>query len=267
MMIDWSWAKSLKGGCLALTAISALAASAVMAQEPDAGSLQVEGATFGRLGDPAAEVAEDFNFSEAETHLWLSDHLQNISNPTRLKYDFVRSGSYEDGFSDIVLLDIRQLNQDGTKNADMQFFTGDRAQPFSPDNVTEIRGNPVLGLYLRGDIFDMSRLTEGSWRYFQRRIKLALAQGAVVEPVEIEFNGKEVKAKRIVITPYRKDPHSGQFQQFVGKRYEFTLSDAIPGTLYEIHTVVPGATEGAAPLLEERLTLTQVGGGPATTGR
>lgn len=227
-------------------------------------AVEVGGATIGRLGDPAAVNAEDYQFSEAESRLWFADHLKNITKPTRLKYDFVRSGTYEEGFSDVVLLDIKQVNDDGSKNADMQFFTGERAQPFSPDAVTDIHGNPVLGIYMRGDVFDMNRLTEGSWRYFQRRIKLALSAAATVEPVEIDFAGKKLKAERIVITPYLKDPHSAQFPQFTGKRYEFTLSDAVPGTLYQIRSVVPGASDGDAPLLEERLTLTQAGAAGGT---
>ena len=225
----------------------------------DSAAIEVDGATIGRMGDPVTVNPGEYKFSEAETSLWLTDHLQNISKPTRLKYDFVRSGTYEEGFSDVVLVDIKKLNDDGSKNAEMQFFTGERAQPFPPDTVTEIRGNPVLGVYMRGDVYDMNRLTEGSWRYFQRRIKLALSSGAAIEPVEIDFAGKKVKAQRIVITPYAKDPHSAQFQQFTGKRYEFTLSKEVPGTLYEIHSVVPGASATDAPLLEERLTLTQVG--------
>jgi hypothetical protein len=233
----------------------------VHAAGKDAGAaeIEVDGATIGRLGDPVAVNPDEYKFSEAESRLWLADHLQNIHKPTRLKYDFVRSGTYEEGFTDVVLVDIKTLNGDGSKNADMQFFSGERAQPFSPETVKEIRGNPVIGIYMRGDVYDMNRITEGSWRYFQRRIKLALSGAATVEPVEIDFAGKKVKGQRIVITPYVKDPHSAQFQQFTGKRYEFTLSNDVPGTLYEIHSVVPGATDKDAPLLEERLTLSQVG--------
>lgn len=221
--------------------------------------VEIEGATFGRLGDTAVVNPGEYKFSEAESRLWLADHLKNIFKPTRLKYDFVKSGTYEEGFSDVVLLNIKQLNEDGSKTADMQFFTGERSQPFSPDSITDIRGNPILGLYMRGDVYDMSRLTDGSWRYFQRRIKLAMSETATVEPVEIDFAGKKVKADKIVITPYVKDPHGVQFQHLLGKRYEFTLSDAVPGTIYQIRTVVPGATDADAPLLEERLTLVQVG--------
>ncbi len=241
-------------GMLAVAGPTYAADKADVTKEVDVG-----GATIGRLGDPVAVNPDEYKFSEAETRLWLADHLQNIHKPTRLKYDFVRSGTYEVGFTDVVLVDVKKLNDDGSKNADMQFFTGERAQPFPPDTVTEIRGNPVLGVYMRGDVYDMNRITDGSWRYFQRRIKLALSEAATVEPVEIDFAGKKVKAQRIVITPFVKDPHGAQFQQFIGKRYEFTLSNEVPGTLYEIRSIVPGASAADAPLLEERLTLSQVG--------
>lgn len=218
----------------------------------------IPGATIGRMGDSAAVDPDEFSFSEAESSLWLSDHLKNIQRPGRLYYEFIKAGSFEQGFTDAVYLDILKLNGDGTKNVDLHFFTGEREQPFSPDNVTEIRGNPVVGLYLRGDVHDMNRLTNGNWRHFQRRIKLSLAEGAAVEAVSIEFDGKMVDAKRFTITPYVTDPHMRQFQKFAGKRYEFTLSEKVPGTLYEIRTVIPGTAEEHEPLIEERLTLKQV---------
>ena len=111
---------------------------------------------------------------------------------------------------------------------------------------------------MQGDIQDMNRLTEGSWRYFQRRIKFALAQSASIEPVEIRFGDQTIKGRKIVITPFVDDPRRSQFTQFAGKRYEFILSEEIPGTLYEIHTVVPSPADGREPLIEERLLLKQV---------
>lgn len=258
---------------LFMPALVLLFSTAVPADEGSPGTgeedsvLRVEGATVGRYADPVGVDPDSFQFSEAETRLWLDDHLGNIRTPTRLKYDFVRSGTYEDGFTDVVLLDITKINADGTRDAEMQFFTGEREQPYTPDNVTEISGNPVLGVYMRGDVFDMNRMTDGSWRYFQRRIKLALAEAATVEPVEFEFAGRKIEGKRISIAPYVKDPHGAQFPQLARKRYEFTLSDAVPGTLFEIHTIVPGERDGDPPLLEERLTLTEVGGRPAAGGR
>lgn len=228
---------------------------------PGSGSgdvIEVPGAILGRMGDPVAVDPSDYEFSDAETRLWLANHLKNITRPARLHYQFEKRGSYEEGFVDSVYLDIVEINQDGSKNAEMQFFSGARAQPFGAGNVTEITGNPVLGTYLGGDVQDMNRLTRGSWRYFQRRIKLALAEGATIEEISVDFDGRSVKAQRISITPFLKDPHRSEFEQFAGKRYEFVLSDEIPGTLYQIHTLVPGANGAAVPLLEETLTLRQV---------
>src|SRR5690606_12368476 len=171
---------------------------------------------------------------------------------------FQKTGSYEEGFTDSVFLDILEINPDGTRNADMQFFTGGRTQPFGPDNVKDITGNPVLGVYMRGDVHDMSRLTHGNWRYFQRSIKMAFAEGADVEPVIIDFAGHSLKGFKVSIRPYVNDPRRRLFEQFAEKRYEFILSDEIPGTIYQIHTIVPGPEGAKEPLIEETLTLREV---------
>ena len=72
------------------------------------------------------------------------------------------------------------------------------------------------------------------------------------------FNGRNVAAERIRITPYIHDSRRSQFEQFEGKFYEFLLSDDVPGTLYQIHTLVPGPTDKDKPLIEETLTLQKV---------
>jgi hypothetical protein len=48
-----------------------------------------------------------------------------------------------------------------------------------------------------------------------------------------------------------------RFEKLTGKSYIFVLSDDIPGTLYQMRTLVdaPGASDGNAPVLAETLTL------------
>lgn len=214
------------------------------------------GSTIGRFGE-VEEVPEDFQFSRAENVLWLESHLDNIEKPSRLYYAFNRSGSYEDGFSDSVFLDIIKINDDGSKNASLDFFTAARKQNIGQENVTAIRGNPVIGVYMQGDVYEMNRLTEGSWRYFQKRIKIALRESAQVENVEFDFNGKRCRGEKVVFMPYLDDPHRPDFEKFATKRYEIIMSDDVPGMLYQIHTIVPAAGQdaGKQPLLEETLTL------------
>jgi hypothetical protein len=211
----------------------------------------------GPFGETEA-IPEGFKFSQAENMLWRSEHLKNVDRPVRLYYEFIKSGTYEEGFTDAIYLDIIKINEDGTRNAVLDFFTASRKQKVSPDNVTNITGNPVLGVYMQGDVYEMNRLTEGHWRHFQKQIKIALRKNAHVEPVTFEFKGRQCAGEKIIFSPYMKDPHRRDFEQFAGKRYEFIFSEEIPGMLFQIKTIVPGKNESEDdPLIEETLTLVE----------
>ena len=256
-----------------LAGVLMLGAAAVRAQQEAAGgevaveekeqaaadkaaeAVTVKGATLGRVGEGAAVDAEQFEFAAAEVKLWLDSHLENIEKPSHLRYEFVKSGSYEEGFTDSVNLYITAINADGTRQARLEFFSADRRQQVNADNVTDITGNPVLVAYMQGDVYEMSRLTGGSWRYFQRRVKLAFAQTARIEEVTFRYRGEEVRGEKISITPYLSDPRRRQFEEFAVKSYEFILSDSVPGKLFQIKTVVPDRDDPERPLLQEVLTL------------
>ncbi len=210
-------------------------------------------AHIGAMGE-VEEIPEGFQFSQAEELLWLSDHLQNIVQPTQLYYEFVKTGTVEEGFSDAVYLSVYQLNDDGTKTARLDFFTGSRKQQVNPANVTDIMGNPVLGIYFQGDVYEMSRLTKGNWRHFHKRIKMALREATTVEPVMVEFAGETVPASKISFNPYVDDPYRSRFEKYSGKLYEIILSEHIPGGLYSIRTLIVSDSDNT-PLMEESLSL------------
>ena len=256
----WMFAASVVGLLAALNLSAADAAGA------DTGT---EAAAPAAGTDAAANDAEPVQYSEAETLLWKTDQLKGISKPTRLKYEFKKAGSMEQGFTDSVVLNIVKVKPDGMKAANLQFFTGERHHYVPP--YENINGNPVLAIYLEGDVYEMKRLTEGPWRYFQKQIKRALAENAEVTPVTVEFNGKKVPAKQVKIAPYAKDPRAQQtakYHRFTNKTYVFTVSDDIPGYLYEIQTTTPAADsdptqpKDAPPLLEESLKLVDVDNKP-----
>jgi hypothetical protein len=212
--------------------------------------------------EPAGEITSPESFSEAETVLWLTDQLKNIAKPSRLQYEFKKVGTLEEGFTDSVQLDIVELLPDGMKKANVNFFTGARNHYVPP--YESINGNPLLAIFLHGDVLEMNRLTDGGWRYFHRRIKFAFADGAQITPVEIEFDGRKIAGKQVRITPYVDDPQtelSEKFRKLKDKVYLVTVSDDIPGYLYEIRTVVPAPQDagvGAGPLIEEYLKLVSV---------
>lgn len=247
---------------LVLTSTNLLAEEAIQNTAPPITGkgtpLTEEELKIGRYGE-VEEVPEDFQFNKAEVKLWLTDHLVNIKQPLSLYYEFVKSGTLEEGFTDSVYLKILELNEDGTKNAALDFFTAERKQAVTSDNVTNIIGNPVLGIFMQGDVYEMGRLTEGHWRYFHKQLKVSLREDAVIEPTTFSFNGKEYKGEKVFFSPYLDDPHRRDFEKYADKYYEFIFSDDIPGSLYQIKTVIPDTSkESTEPLILETLTLMDV---------
>ncbi len=213
---------------------------------------------IGSMNDSGMVNPDEYEFSNAENKLWMDKHLLNIEQPARLHYEFEKTGSYEEGFIDDIYLDIVKINKDGTRDAALDFFTEERRQKVSPSNVEKITGNPVIGIFLQGDVYEMSRYTEGGWKYFHRQIKLAIADNNESEPVTIELNGKEYQGEKITLYPFESISKKSRLREFSDKRYEFILSDEIPGKLYQIWTVINDAENPSVPLVEERLTLVNV---------
>ena len=195
-----------------------------------------------------AETQE--NFSKANQLLFFDDHMSTVEKPATLQYRFEKAGSLEEGFTDQIDLVILKLNADGSKSIKVNYFSGDRQQHIPEMNRTT--GNPLLTVFLQRDTREMARLTKGHWRHFQKQIKLALENSAQVTEVEVKVAGKSMQASKIVIYPYRDDSMIERFGEYADKQYVFTLIKNLPGTLYEIHTIVPTAKE--SPLLEESLT-------------
>jgi len=240
---------------LLLFVIISLNPLTVYAEEATEGELKPQ---IGSMDDSGRVDADEYEFSNAENKLWMDKHLLNIEQPARLHYEFEKTGSYEDGFTDDVYLTIVEVNEDGTRNTVLDFFSNEQKQKVSPSNVEKITGNPVIGIYLQGDVYEMSRLTEGGWKYFHRQIKLAIADSNTSEPVTVELEGKQYESEKIVLLPYENIAKKDRLKEFSDKRYEFIISDEIPGKLYQIKTVINDTENPDVPLMVETLTLTNV---------
>jgi len=204
----------------------------------------------------SAALYADEKISEAETLLFETNHLKKITKPEKLHYIFVKSGTLEQSFQDDVQVSIDKITPDGGKYVTTEFFSGPKRINFPP--IEEAKGNPVLVFFLERDIREMERLTGGRSLYFRHRIRMALADHAEVRSVKIAYDGKEVDAKEIKITPYLNDELKDRFGRHVGKYYLFILSDKIPGQIYQLHSVDPDGQPGQSgtvpPLIEETLT-------------
>jgi hypothetical protein len=203
------------------------------------------GALAGAL--PAQEI------SAAEKILFQTNHLQTVAKPQVLRYAYVRRDQTGPGFSDQVVLDVTGKNADGSAAVSSHFLSGEREISLPPlDNA---QGNPALMGFLERDIGEMKRLTGGSTSYFRKRIRLALAEAASVEAVSLPYGGRQVQGKKIEIQPYLQDPMQDKMPKYVAKRYVFILSDKIPGSVYQIKSVVPAGEQKGAALIEETMTL------------
>ena len=205
---------------------------------------------------PAAMVFSEDRYSDAEKLLFETDHLKKITKPAKLHYSFVKSGTLEQSFQDNVEISIDKVMPDGGKNITAEFLSGPNKIPYPP--MEEAKGNPVLLWFLERDIREMKRLTGGKPLYFRHRIRIALADHADVHPVKFVFDGKEVDGKEIKIAPYANDELKERLGKYVGKYYLFTLSDKIPGEVYQLRSVTPDKQSGGSgkeqPLIEETLT-------------
>ena len=215
---------------------------------------------------PARAEEPPKDFSPAERALFMTDQLAKLRPPMTLRYQFHHSGSLEPGFDDKVAIALKAQSTGRCCDATGEFLSGERRIELPP--VEGATGNPVTLFFLERDVREMERLTKGKSAYFRKRIRMAIFQGAQQRNVTLRYRGKAVAGQEFTISPYLDDPNRPRFEQLAGKRYVFTLSDAVPGGVYAIRALVVDAAKGAdaPPLLAEELLIDGADAVPAKTG-
>jgi hypothetical protein len=178
--------------------------------------------------------AEKSAITQAEQLLFTSGHLQGLAPQTELDYRFGHTGDATERGDTVRVLVTSADN--AKSDAQMSDHTG--AVQLPNDGLP---CNPVILYFLERDIASMEQATGGQRRYFQKRVRLALAAGPPVTAVTREVNGKSTAARQIVIQPYLNDPNAARFERFVAKRYTFVLADSVPGKVLLIRTEVPAS--------------------------
>jgi len=215
---------------------------------------------------PARAEEPPKDFSPAERALFMTDQLAKLRPPMTLRYQFHHSGSLEPGFDDKVAIALKAQSTGRCCDATGEFLSGERRIELPP--VEGATGNPVTLFFLERDVREMERLTKGKSAYFRKRIRMAIFQGAQQRNVTLRYRGKAVAGQEFTISPYLDDPNRPRFEQLAGKRYVFTLADAVPGGVYAIRALVVDAAKGAdaPPLLAEELLIDGADAAPAKTG-
>lgn len=213
-------------GGLAFACSGAVAAEAASSAEPP----------------PSAEI------TPAEHLIFEVDHLHEVPAQTELDYAMVVAGEKAEAPDVVRVLVASQGNAKG--DAKVSDRGGEHPVPTSG-----LPCNPVVIYFLERDIAEMEALTGGQRRYFQKRVRLALAEGPQIVSATEHIGGKPVAVRQIVIQPYLHDPNAERFTRYIGKRYTFELADALPGKIALIRTEVPGPNgDFAHPVKTETLS-------------
>lgn len=200
------------------------------------------------FGASAASAAASDEITPAERLIFLTDHLHGLAAQTELDYALIDSAQPSRS-SDLVRVLV--LSADNAKgDAQVSDHSGSVNLP-----IGGLQCNPAIIYFLEHDIAEMQGLTGGQRRYFQQRLRLALAAGPQIESVPSEVGGKPLSARRIVVQPYLNDPNGERFAQYTGKRYTFLLAEGVPGQVVQIRTDVPGPNNDFAhPVHTETLS-------------
>lgn len=213
-----------------------------------------------------AEEARQDNkqdFSAAEKLLFMSNQLSGVRPSSTIRYSFRKTGSFEEGFEDSVVLSFDKQADGSCCSVKSEFFTGSRRLPLPDGPMAE--GNPVLLHFLERDIAEMKRLTKGSLNHFRKRIRMAAYQDASVRDTSFSYRNKMVSGHEISFSPYLDDPNRPKYEKFVRKQYQFLLSESVPGGIYGIRTQISGETPESPAVIVEELFVD--GATPATPAR
>ena len=116
-------------------------------------------------------------------------------------------------------------------------------------------GNPVVMYFVETVARDMAEAAGGSPFYIRNRIKDALVAPAAMEQATTAWDGAEVAATTVTLTPFAGDPNAARMQGFDALELRVTMSDAVPGWYRRLEAVVPGPDGEAGPVYSSVIEL------------
>lgn len=217
------------------------------------GALLMTSAAAAAAGEKAADL------------LFEHKHLVLMSKGSEVAYRFQRTVSdpkvLGESFSDDIKIGVVQVKPDDTRELEIKIFTGERARDTT--RVPDLTGNPLLVWYLDRATLSLSQLAGGERMFYKDKMRRALGDKALVEPVKVDYGGKSVDGFRVTITPFIEDPSAFKMRGFERARFAITVSDAVPGYFVDMVSIYEN-TQKEAPRLEERISV--VDAAAATAG-
>lgn len=215
-------------------------------------------------GDTAAaptQAAASSTTPSAGDVLFEQPQLKNTTPGETLRYSYLRrsgisKGPYGPPLNDEIKLTIEQAKSADNRNVRVQMFSGGNRVPAGP--FAEMASNPVLLLFLENHLKGVAGLLEANPRYIQLAIRKGLREKATVEPIRIDFKGRQVEGWRVTTKPFEGDPQTEKMRGFDTLTYTFVTSPEVPGQIVSIEAQAKKPDGGE--LLEEKLDYDQNAG-------
>ena len=208
-------------------------------------------ASFAQSG-PAPTAAQR-PLSPAQTALFDTPHLANVSTPETLLYDYRRTGAEQ--FTDKIALHVKQIYADGSKDVTVDYLAGERRVPFPA--LDHFHGNPVFMFVLEHDVGEMNKALGISKAYFRNRVRDAFIDAPVANTA-VTIDGKSEPARVVTFKPFEHDARFGRIPSMRAKTYRFVLADSVPGMIAEVDVDTPPDPALQAPGLSDKITFAGV---------
>jgi hypothetical protein len=193
--------------------------------------------------------------SAAERLVFQQDHLANTRQPGALRYVYVEEAEGKPRVTDRAVITLSQGAAGACCDVHGDYLSGPLAVNL-PD-IPQARGNPVVLYFLEGEVRRLQRTTNGQAAHFRRRIRQSLVDAATVSDTTIRWGAKDVPARLVRIAPFADDPFRSRFEDQAATEYTMLLSEAVPGGVYQLRALLPGASAGAAPRASRTLTMAE----------
>jgi hypothetical protein len=203
----------------------------------------------------ATKVLPPPKLNQAQKFIFFKDHLKGVPKGSSINYGFKSVTKDSDSFTDKVEVKVTNVIDEDKRDLEFNFLTGSHHINFSPAKA--YRGNPVIIHFLERDISQMAKNSGGRNGFFRNRIRNSFKTPVKVREINLQLNGKQISGTEIVVTPFVADPNADKFKLYVNKRYEFILSDQVPGGVYRIHTAAPN-DNGDGIFIDEELTFQDI---------
>ena len=163
-------------------------------------------------------------------------HLQNVDPGKEIVYKFNRTVSNPqmlgEPFSDDITLKIKAEKPDGGRDVDLQIYTGERARDLQ--QMPDRQHNPVFLVYFNQAVSSFGMLSGAKTPYLTRLFSVGFKEKSKVEPVKVDYKGKQVDAYRITMAPYKGDRNEAKMQGWESAQYVLVLSDQVPGQIVDL---------------------------------